>query len=233
MIKLEELTPNVYYRQSRDFQFIGRLYDLVLNSIKTNTELINYLPLDRNTDSQLLSLVAMTLGFKSKHNYNIAQLTALCNVFSYALKNKGNIQSIISVCNAVLNAEGIRSKTAYAIKNTNITLYLPSTLNDITLLRDLLDYILPAGMSCTFVKETIASSNAITIYTHTADSVEHTIIGKDIDYNNYAKIIQPDKIKPLSDNYNRFGVSDKEGYISNSTIYKPADESETEENNNN
>ena len=43
MIKLQELTPSVYYEQSRDFQFIGRLYDIVLNYIKTNADnLIRY-----------------------------------------------------------------------------------------------------------------------------------------------------------------------------------------------
>jgi len=214
MIKLEELTPKVYYKQSRDFQFIGRLYDLVLNSIQTNTELTNYLPLDRNTDQQLLNLAAFTLGFKLKHNYNIAQLTALCNVFSYALKNKGNIKSIISVCDAVLNAEGIRSSTTYAQNGTDLILYLPSTLTDITLLRDLLDYILPAGMSCTFVKETVASINAIDTITGTNDNIEKYIIESN-DYNNYNKIMKPSKIV-LAKN-----ISKNKGYIANSNIYKP------------
>lgn len=214
MIKLEELTPKVYYKQSRDFQFIGRLYDLVLNSIQTNTELTNYLPLDRNTDQQLLNLAAFTLGFKLKHNYNIAQLTALCNVFSYALKNKGNIKSIVSVCDAVLNAEGIRSSTTYALNGTNIILYLPSTLTDITLLRDLLDYILPAGMSCTFVKETVASINAIDTATGTSDDIVKYII-KSNDYNNYNKIKKPNEIVLTKK------IGKNTGYIANSNIYKP------------
>lgn len=229
MIKLEELTPNVYYRQSRDFQFIGRLYDLVLNSVQTNTELANYLPLDRNTDQQLLNLVAFTLGFKLKHNYNIAQLTALCNVFSYALKNKGNIKSIISVCDAVLNAEGIRSNTTYAQNGTDLILYLPSTLTDITLLRDLLDYILPAGMSCTFVKETVASINAIDTITGMNDTVDKYIIKSD-NYNNYNKIVKPSEIV-LASNDNKIGKN--VGYIANSNIYKPELTNNINEENNN
>ena len=222
MIKLEELTPKVYYNQSRDFQFIGRLYDLVLNSIKTNTELVNYLPLDRNTDQQLLNLMAFTLGFKLKHNYNTAQLTALCNVFSYALKNKGNIKSIVSVCDAVLNAEGIRANTSYALHDTELILYLPSTLTDITLLRDLLDYILPAGMSCTFIKETIVSTNTIDTITSTNDTVEKEIISSE--YNEYNKIIQPEKI---------ILAEKKQGYIANSNIYKPELINNVNEENNN
>lgn len=30
MIKVQNLTPDIYYNRSRDFQFIGRLYDVVL-----------------------------------------------------------------------------------------------------------------------------------------------------------------------------------------------------------
>ena len=45
MIKLQNYTPEIYYKESRDFQFIGRLYDLVLNSIKTEVDLLYYLPL--------------------------------------------------------------------------------------------------------------------------------------------------------------------------------------------
>ena len=70
MIKLQNLTPVVYYDQSRDFQFIGRLYDLVLNYIKTNAANLYNLPSGKNMDEQLLNLLALTLGFKPKKNYN-------------------------------------------------------------------------------------------------------------------------------------------------------------------
>lgn len=221
MIKLEELTPKVYYNQSRDFQFIGRLYDLVLNSVKTNTELVNYLPLDRNTDQQLLSLAAFTLGFKIRHNYNVAQLTALCNVFSYALKNKGNIKSIVSVCDAVLNAEGIKSSTTYVLNGTELILYLPKALIDITLLRDLLDYILPAGMSCTFIKESILSTNSINTLIDPIDTIEKHII-KQEQYNDFNKIKKPSEIEFIKTNiYEPGNIGAKEGYIANSNIYKP------------
>ena len=55
MIKLQELTPSVYYEQSRDFQFIGRLYDIVLNYIKTNADNLYTLPIGKNMDEKLLN----------------------------------------------------------------------------------------------------------------------------------------------------------------------------------
>ena len=69
MIRLQDLTPAVYYDQSRDFQFIGRLYDLVLNYSKTNAANLYNLPIGENMDEQLLNLLALTLGFKPTKNY--------------------------------------------------------------------------------------------------------------------------------------------------------------------
>ena len=43
MIKLQDYTPDIYYSESRDFQFIGRLFDLVLNYVKTNVDIGAYL----------------------------------------------------------------------------------------------------------------------------------------------------------------------------------------------
>lgn len=155
MIKLQDSTPRVYYNHSRDFQFIGRLYDVVLNSVKTNSCLLYGLPLSDNSDEQLIDLMAMTLGFKSRHKYNVRQLTALCNGFSEIIKNKGNIQSINLAINALLRSEGI-SEGADVVVNTDdclITLYIPNTLKDTNLLKDLMTYIIPAGMSCSIISE--------------------------------------------------------------------------------
>ena len=155
MIKLENLTPEVYYKQSRDFQFIGRLYDLVLNSVKTNSELIYSLPISDNSSDEFLDLMAMTLGFKAKHNYNVKQLRAICASLPKIMKNKGNVQAVLLACQALLNSEGITYPLDYEVSKDNLNLYLfiPQELTDINLLQDLLDYILPAGMLCNITRE--------------------------------------------------------------------------------
>jgi len=166
MIKLQDLTPEVYYKQSRDFQFIGRLYDVVLNSVKTNADLIAALPLSKNSDEKLIDLMTLTLGFTPKHNYNIAQLTALCSAFCEVLRNKGSLYSIETAANVLLHAEGINQKAeAYPVHKkdaegqelneydyTQINVFIPNTLSDINLFKDILNYILPAGMSCNIIR---------------------------------------------------------------------------------
>lgn len=154
MIKLQKYTPKVYYDQSRDFQFIGRLYDMVLNSVKTKTDLIYSLPLSEDSSEKLLDLMMMTFGFQSKHNYNVKQLKALCAAFALVIRNKGNISAIQYACNALISAEGI-TETIYideVSERNKLVLYIPLELSDTNLLRDLLNYILPAGMSFELVK---------------------------------------------------------------------------------
>ena len=154
MIKLQDYTPEVYYRESRDFQFIGRLYDLVLNYVKTNADLIYSLPLSDNSDSQFIDLMAMTLGFHAKHKYTSQQLKAICFVLSEIIRNKGTIKALTIACDAIFHAEGIQGQFDYGLtnNNTNIVIYLPQELSDTTLLNDLFEYILPAGMSCQIIK---------------------------------------------------------------------------------
>ena len=156
MIKLQDYTPEVYYRESRDFQFIGRLYDLVLNYVKTNADLIYSLPLSDNSDNQFIDLMAMTLGFHAKHKYTSQQLKAICFVLSEIIRNKGTIKALTIACDAIFHAEGIQGRFEYELpdkdNNTNIIIYLPQELSDTTLLNDLFEYILPAGMSCQIIK---------------------------------------------------------------------------------
>ena len=170
MIKLQELTPSVYYEQSRDFQFIGRLYDIVLNYVKTNADNLYTLPIGKNMDEKLLNLLAFTLGFQSKHQYNSKQLLAICSVLPLILKHKGSLNAILIAVNSILYAEGINQALDYEFKDNNLVLYLSPDLSDLTLLKDIMIYILPAGISCDMIKE-IQSVNKIETVLTTKDEV--------------------------------------------------------------
>lgn len=157
MIRLQDMTPDVYYNQSRDFQFIGRLFDVLLNSTKTSTDLIGDLPLDENSDLMFSELAAMTLGLKLRHQYSSKQLQAIVAVLSDILRNKGSLRAVQLAYEALISTEGLKQNMYYeapTLENHTLTLYLPKDLSDLTLLRDLLDYIMPAGVSCRLVKMT-------------------------------------------------------------------------------
>lgn len=216
MIKLQEMTPDVYYNQSRDFQFIGRLFDVVLNSTKTNSDLLYALPISDNSDERLVDLMAMTLGFKSKHNYNVKQLTALCSAFCEILRNKGNMQSIKMAVNALFGAEGIPVNTETDYEDGVLEIYIPDDLTDLNLLRDLLVYILPAGVSCSIVQTSRINFKDMEATKVIADSSIE------------AEIIDTNKaIIPTLENegeYSSANIKNKVGIYSNDLLFKEADD---------
>ena len=180
LIKFQDLTPEVYYKRSRDFQYIGRLFDLVLNNAKMNTDIISSLPLNPDMDPRLLDLLALTLGFKSKHEYNTKQLAALCSIFPFGLRNKGSKLAIETACNALLNAEGITKEASVEVSNQTVSIFLPSELSDLNLLKDLLNYILPAGMSCSLVQEaTLVPPSSTTLVNYQDYVVNYTNTSKE------------------------------------------------------
>ena len=81
MIKSQNLVPNIYYNESRDFQLFGRIYDIIFNYAKTNIDLMENFPINNYTDSKLIELLARTLGFNNKLSYRNDDLNAICNVF--------------------------------------------------------------------------------------------------------------------------------------------------------
>jgi len=165
MIKLQDYTPEIYYKQSRDFQYLGRLYDLVLNAVKTNTDMIYDIPSSDAAGSKMIDLLALTLGFKQKHHYSVKQLSAICSIFAIILRNKGTITALDTVCNTLLHAEGIWKDCRIELDPAHylVNLYIPQELTDLNLLRDLLDYILPAGMICNIIRTAIFTTGDTTV----------------------------------------------------------------------
>ena len=238
MIKLKDLTPEIYYKESRDFQFIGRLFDVVLNSVKTEVDLMYNIPLSNDSDEKLLELMALTLGFKPKHQYNTRQLKAICKVFPEILRNKGSIKSIIIACNALFNAAGAEQALDYDFtrysNNTELNIYVPQDFKDITVITDLLDYILPAGMSCNIIRE-LHLKAASTTELETSDIINVYSGGDTKDKNNKDEYLYSnEKMSGLVDvaagtTLSEATVGDKVGYIMNSTLWtKQSEEKEGE-----
>lgn len=173
-IKLQHMTPRPYYEQSRDFQLIGRLFDIVLNSVKTNADMIYSLPLSVDTDEKLADLVALTLGFKLKHNYPAKSLMALCSAFPTALKKKGSLAGVEEIVKTLVRAEGLKDKW---ICETNeacdtVSVVVPLRFSNVTLLKDALEYVIPAGMSCEVSKMNFMLSEEVTEIA-ISDAVRH------------------------------------------------------------
>lgn len=165
MISIKNQVPSIYYDASRDFQILGHLYEVVLNYVKTNADMLYQLPNGIETDTRATELLAMTLGFKLKRNYDKAQLAALVSIFPQLLKVKGTVKAIELAGNALVKASGVPGVFAVdttELKNHVLTIKIPIELSDITLFIDLLPYILPFGIRVSIIRNTIIPLEATT-----------------------------------------------------------------------
>jgi hypothetical protein len=149
MIKIQESVPSVYYNSSRDFQFIGHLFDLVLNAVKTDADLLFNLPLSINSDDQLLDLMTYTFGLRlDKKRYNSKQLRAICSVAPQMLRAKGSKKAVQLLCTALMHADGLEDQFDVHMNdnNTVLTIYLSPLASCKDIILEILPYILPAGI---------------------------------------------------------------------------------------
>ena len=86
MIKIEELVPEVYTKESRDFQLISKVFDILFNYIKTAADSMLF------SEKEFIDLQLITLGFDLKGNYRKEILQKLAEVFPSMIKNKGNLK---------------------------------------------------------------------------------------------------------------------------------------------
>lgn len=152
-MKVSNLVPEVYYKESRDFSYVGRLIEVLINYIKTNVDLVGK-GVDENSSHNLINLLTSTLGFESKHEYTNEDLVKICSSFIYLLKHKGTTTAIIDTINILLRAQNIVFDVEVDFDNEDknlILIEIPQELKDIALLDDVFDYILPAGLLYQYV----------------------------------------------------------------------------------
>jgi hypothetical protein len=158
MINIKNQVPNIYYDASRDFQILGHLYEVALNYVKTNVDMLYLLPNGIEEDTRATELLATTLGFKLRRNYDKKQLAALVSIFPQLLKVKGTLAAINLAGNALVKASGVPGEFSIDPKELEkthvLTIKIPIELSDITLFLDLLPYILPFGIRVSIIRAT-------------------------------------------------------------------------------
>ena len=153
MIEIRNQVPLVYTNASRDFQYLSWLINVVLNSVKHNIDDMYQLPTTK-ANPMLAALLASTLGFKIKRNYDQKQLTAIVSILPMLLKYKGTEKAITMAGEALISASGSVGSFSCSLKDHLLEVQLPEDLVDITLFMDLLTYILPAGITCRVIRKT-------------------------------------------------------------------------------
>ena len=174
MIKFYDQVPQIYSNASRDFQYLGWLISIVLNAVKHNADDLYDLP-NSKVDPKLTELLALTLGFKVRRNYDKDQLNALVSVLPVLLKYKGTKYAIETAGETLLKASGAIGLFSCDITGNQVTATFPEELVDITLFNDLMPYILPAGMCCRTIRKTAIPGKADTVEISYADAIIYEV----------------------------------------------------------
>lgn len=169
-MKVEKLIPEVYYSQSRDFSYIGRLFEILFNYIKTGADCVAINSDSPNIDATTIELIASTLGFESKHNYVTRDLIYVISSFSTLIRKKGTIDAVNTAIQLLMNSQKIaKEELIDFIGSTSfnedfvLDIKVPSQLKDLILLEDIFEYILPTGVLYTITKVEAQAPQALTL----------------------------------------------------------------------
>lgn len=159
---IENMVPDIYCRESRDFSYVARVFELVFNYLKTNSDAANVNLTDKHISRDVLDLYANMLGFEPRHVYDQTDLHYILLGFTELIKTKGSLQSIETALQLLFNAQKITNNNLASLidislnddsdpySRYNLRINIPSDFKDIVLLEDLFDYILPAGFTYKF-----------------------------------------------------------------------------------
>lgn len=222
MIKTEKLVPEVYYDRSRDFQLLGRICEFLFNYLKTGTNAIENTIFSDTFDLSLIDLMTSTLGFRKAHEYDAQQLLAFCSAFPYLLRNKGNIKSIECILTLISNVQNIAEPIMVNVNDGVLEVFVSEKISDLALFEDVLDYILPAGISCRIINASLITSTKTEEY-KLVDTLRHTEYAQDRTKAQVMDLWNPSESRtPASINEKPLPTpsDSKESRIDNSTIIR-------------
>lgn len=161
-------------RQSRDMQAFCKLFDLLLNNFKTNTDYwVSLIDYDQCPD-HLLPLLASYVGYRYDYTESYATNRLIIKNYMNMIRNRGSeigiaLSTALSV-NALGEIDKVESLSMfhidYIVKDGKIKIYIyfPANMSKV---RDLLEVVRPAGVGLELIPaEIIATTDAIEVWTY-------------------------------------------------------------------
>ena len=154
MFRVENNVPEVYINESRDFQLIARLYDLVFQTSRQSIDSLENVSSTLNCNNNLLPLLSTKLGFFNDLDLVDKQYRKTLAAFPQIIKYKGSmngIKLIVSLFERLTNTEvgivGLGHKEEKINQTPDsieiqFNTYSPNT----SLLQALLEYVRPTGL---------------------------------------------------------------------------------------
>lgn len=176
MIRFQDMTPEVYVSESRDFQLFCRLYDAVFNGVKFNSDdIVNSLD-PKLCKNELLTLLQTKIGFFTNISMTDNALRYVLSAFPYLLKQKGNLLGVYQAVYVFLRINQLSSDAIVTIKNNpkyEISIGIKSPVSNTEILQEILKYIVPTGYKVHYFYYTNIEQISNLIY---SDSLNYKIV---------------------------------------------------------
>ena len=148
MFKTEDKVPEYYVNQSRDFQLLCLLLDLVENHITCGTLASDMIDDVTKVKDKLLNLFGSKLGFITKYPLSTDYLREIYKFFSKSDKYKGTSATLIDMqylINQFSNVTDCKITNASEDGDEYKVTYYADVLINENMLYSLMRYLLPAG----------------------------------------------------------------------------------------
>ena len=153
--RIQENVPQVYVDESRDFQMMCNVFDLVNNGVKFDIDTISLLGDSTKCPESLVSYLQNKLGFYSDLKMTDETLRTILKCFPYLVRLKGSRKGVVNSICLFLTVLGISGKVYVDSKNhvSNqdpsgnyiIHLQIEHKALDVSILKEILRYIIPTG----------------------------------------------------------------------------------------
>ena len=161
IFRLQNNVPDVYVKKSRDFQLMCNLFDILQGGVKYDIDSITTVVDTRYCNEKLLPLLQSKLGFFTNKHLTTKELRTVLTSFQDIVKDKGSTKGIREAIELYLKVIGASRDSRIIITNKDnsqntdsiirfnnsyiVEVSIEGQLTDLTLLTELLRYVLPAG----------------------------------------------------------------------------------------
>lgn len=179
MIKSSENVPNKLL-ESRDYQVILKLLDLVTTSKKAYIDNLIRLLDPMYCPSKYLKLLASYVGYTYDNKLSYESNRYIIKYYPYMIRNRGTVKGLMLATSIAIVADDTTKSITSALelldivyveenKLATIYIYYPNYLHKIN---DLIEVVRPVGVGCKIIESTnIASKEQIIV----SDTIESTV----------------------------------------------------------
>lgn len=152
VLRFENLTPETYVNQSRDFQMMCRLLNIAFNSSMRDSDTLRYLNSPEYCPSNQLKRLSHKLGFDYTAIIYDDELRKILISFKKLVSYKGSLKGINEAIQLFMNIKHKYFDYSIEVRgNTLQIMVMSQVIEDFSILTDILKYIIPCGYSFKYI----------------------------------------------------------------------------------